>query len=80
MGLLSVIRFIPRGVLDDATFHNIGMAGCGSRIMIKESSLPPEEAMVKRLRDAGLIGLTKPNHQIVGQGEPDDRGDLPDRG
>jgi hypothetical protein len=29
------------------------------------------EGDVERLRDAGLIGLRKPNHQIVGEGEPD---------
>jgi hypothetical protein len=35
------------------------------------------ERDVKRLRDAGLTGLRKPNHQIVGEGESDRRGGLP---
>jgi hypothetical protein len=32
---------------------------------------------VKLLQDAGLIDLRKPNHQIVGEGDSDERGDSP---
>ena len=34
------------------------------------------ERGVKLLQDAGLTGLRKPNHQIVGEGDSDERGDL----
>ena len=85
MALLSVLRFIPMGVFDDATFRNIGRAfdlACKElndagqpdvvhEVMIKRiiAAARRGERDVKRLRDAGLTGLRKPNHQIVGEGE-----------
>jgi hypothetical protein len=35
------------------------------------------ERGVKRLRDTGLTGLRRPNHQIVGESDSDRRGDPP---
>jgi hypothetical protein len=60
------------GVFDDATFHNIGSRMWVHEVMIKRivAATRRGERDVERLR-AGLIGLRKPNHQIVGEGEPD---------
>jgi hypothetical protein len=78
VALLSVLRFIPIGVFDDATFRNIGRAfdlACKElndagqpdvvhEVMIKRiiAAARRGERDVKRLRDAGLTGLGKPNH------------------
>ena len=85
MALLSVLRFTLRGVFDDATVRNICGAfdlACKQlkdarqpdvvhEVMIKRiiAAARRGERDVKRLRDAGLTGLGKPNHQIVGEGE-----------
>ena len=92
MAVLSVLRFIPMGVFDGATVRNIGRAfdlACKElndagqpdvvhEVMIKKiiAAARRGERDVKRLRDAGLTGLRKPSHQIVGEGGPDGRGDL----
>ena len=92
MAVLSVLRFIPMGVFDGATVRNIGRAfdlACKElndagqpdvvhEVMIKRiiAAARRGERDVKRLRDAGLTGLRKPNHRIVGEGDPDRRGDL----
>ena len=84
MALLSVLRFIPMGVFDDATVRNIGRAfdlACKElndagqpdvvhEVMIKRiiAAARRGERDVKRLRDAGLTGVRKPNHQTVGGG------------
>jgi hypothetical protein len=91
--LLSVLRFIPIGVFDDATVRNIGGAfdlACKElndagqpdvvhEVMIKRiiAAARRGERDLKRLRDAGLTGLRKPNHQIVDEGDSDERGDFP---
>jgi hypothetical protein len=91
--VLSVLRFIPMDVFDDATVRNIGRAfglACKElndagqpdvvhEVMIKRiiAAARRGERGVKRLRDTGLTGLRRPNHQIVGEGESDRRGDLP---
>ncbi len=79
MGLLSVIRFIPIGVFDDATVRSIGTAfdlACQElndvgqpdvvhEVMIKRiiAAARNGERDVSRLRDAALTGLRKPNNQ-----------------
>jgi hypothetical protein len=81
------------GVFDGATVRNIGRAfglACKElndagqpdvvhEVMIKRiiAAARRGERDVKRLRDAGLTGLRKPNHQIVGEGDSDRRGDPP---
>jgi len=81
------------GVFDDATVRNIGGAfdlACKElndagrpdvvhEVMIKRiiAAARRGERDVKRLRDAGLTGLRKPNHQIVGEGDSDGRGGFP---
>ena len=85
MGLLSVLRFIPIGVFDDATVRDIGRAfdlACKElndagqpdvvhEVMIERiiAAARKGERDLKRLRDAGLTGLRESNHQIVGEGE-----------
>ncbi len=79
MGLLSVLRFIPIGVFDDATVRSIGMAfdlACQElddagqpdvvhEVMVKRiiAAARRGERNVTRLRDAALTGLRKPNKQ-----------------
>ena len=81
------------GRFDGATVRNIGRAfglACKElndagqpdvvhEVMIKRiiAAARRGERDVKRLRDAGLTGLRKPNHQIVGEGDSDRRGDPP---
>ena len=95
MAVLSVLRFIPMGVFDGATFRNIGRAfdlACKElndagqpdvvhEVMIKRiiTAARRGERDVKRLRDAGLTGLRKPSHQIVGEGDPDSGATSPNR-
>ena len=90
----SVLRFIPMDVFDDATVRNIGRAfglACKElndagqpdvvhEVMIRRiiAAARRGERGVKRLRDT-LTGLRRPNHQIVGEGESDKRGDSPNR-
>ena len=82
MALLSVLRFIPIGVFDDATFRNIGRAfdlACKElsdagqpdvvhEVMIKRiiAAARKDERNVTRLRDAALTGLRKPSNEIRG--------------
>ena len=91
--VLSVLRFIPMDVFDGATVCNVGRAfglACKKlndagqpdvvhEVMIKRNIAAARrgECDAKRLRDAGLTGLRKPNHQIVGEGDSEGRGDLP---
>jgi hypothetical protein len=93
MGLLSVLRFIPIGVFDDATVRSVGRSFDLACKELNDAGQPDvdHEVIVKRiiaaarrgerdvtrLRDAGLTGLRKPNHQIVGEGESGGRGGLP---
>jgi hypothetical protein len=79
VGLLSVLRFIPIGVFDDATVHDIGRAfdlACKQlndsgqpdvvhEVMIKKiiAAARRGERDVKRLRDAGLTGLRTSNRR-----------------
>ena len=90
MALLSVLRFTLRGVFDDATVRNIcgafdlackqlndaGQRNVVHEVMIKRiiAAARRGERGVKLLQDAGLTGLRKPNHQIVGEGDSDERG------
>ena len=87
MAVLSVLRLIPMGVFGGATFPNIGRAfdlackelnDAGQPDVVHEVSDQKNltaarrgERDVKRLRDAGLTGLRKPSHRIVGAGGPD---------
>ena len=80
--MLSVLRFIPIGVFDDATFRNIGRAfdlACKElndagqpdvvhEVMIKRiiAAARKGERNVTRLRDAALTGLRKPRNEIRG--------------
>jgi hypothetical protein len=91
VALLSVLRFIPMGVFDDATVRNIGRAfdlGCKElndagqpdvvhEVMIKRiiAAARRGERNVKRLQDAGLSDLRLPNHQIANEGDSDGWGD-----
>ena len=79
VGLLSVLRFIPIGVFDDATVRDIGRAfdlACKQlndsgqpdvvhEVMIKRiiAAARRGERDVKRLRDAGLTGLRTSNRR-----------------
>lgn len=79
VGLLSVLRFIPIGVFDDATVRDIGRAfdlACKQlndsgqpdvvhEVMIKRiiAAARKGESDVKRLRDAGLTGLRTSNRR-----------------
>jgi hypothetical protein len=80
------------GVFDDATVRNIcgafdlackQLKAAGSRMWFTKSyqrtiaAARRGERDVKLLQDAGLIDLRKPNHQIVGEGDSDERGDSP---
>ena len=81
------------GVSDNATVRNIGRAFDLACKELNDAGQPDYEVMikkiiaaarrgerdVKRLGDAGLTGVRKPNHQIVGEGDSDRRGDLPNR-
>ena len=78
--MLSVLRFIPIGVFDDATVHTIGSAFDAACKALKDSGQPDvvHEVMIKRiiasarkgerdvtrLRDAALTGLRKPGNEI----------------
>ena len=90
VGLLSVLRFIPIGVFDDATVRDIrrafdlackelndaGQPDVVHEVMIEKiiAAARRGERDLKRLRDAGLTSLES-NHQIVGEGRS--HGDLP---
>jgi hypothetical protein len=79
VGLLSVLRFIPIGVFDDATVRDIGRAfdlACKQlndsgqpdvvhEVMIKRiiAAARKGESDVKRVRDAGLTGLRTSNRR-----------------
>jgi hypothetical protein len=79
---LSVLRFIPMGVFDDATVRTIGRAFDAACKELKDTGQPDvvHEVMVKRiiaaarrgernvtrLRDAALTGLRNPRNQIRG--------------
>ena len=79
VGLLSVLRFIPIGVFEDATVRDIGRAfdlACKQlndsgqpdvvhEVMIKRiiAAARRGERDVKRLRDAGLTGLRTSNRR-----------------
>jgi hypothetical protein len=80
------------GVFHDATVRNIGRAfdlACKElndagqpdvvhEVMIKRNSAAARrgERGVKRLRDTGLTGLRRPNHQIDGEGDTSPRSRL----
>ena len=80
--LLSVLRFIPIGVFDDATVRTIGRAFDAACKELKDTGQPDvvHEVMIKRiiavarrgernvtrLRDAALTGLRKPRNEIRG--------------
>jgi hypothetical protein len=80
--LLSVLRFIPIGVFDDATVRTIGRAFDAACKELKDTGQPDvvHEVMIKRiiaaarkgernvtrLRDAALTGLRKPSNEIRG--------------
>jgi hypothetical protein len=59
--------------------NDAGQPDVVREVMIKRNIAAARrgECDAKRLRDAGLTGLRKPNHQIVGEGDSDGRGDLP---
>jgi hypothetical protein len=79
---LSVLRFIPIGVFDDAAVRSIGRAFDAACKELKDTGQPDvvHEVMVKRiiaaarkgernvtrLRDAALTGLRKPRNEIRG--------------
>ena len=72
MAVLSVLRLIPMGVFGGATFPNIGRAfDLACKELNDAGQARRGERYVKRLRDAGLTGLRKPSHRIVGAGGPD---------
>jgi hypothetical protein len=87
VGLLSVLRFIPVGVFDDATVRSIGRAFDAACKELKDTGQPDvvHEVMIKRiiaaarrgernvtrLRDAALTGLRKPRDQTGNKGEAD---------
>ena len=93
VAVLSVLRFIPMDVPDAATVRNVGKAfglACKElndagqpdvvyEVMIKRiiAAARRSERGVKRLRDAGLTGLRRPNHRIVDESDSDKRGDPP---
>jgi hypothetical protein len=78
--LLSVLRFIPIGVFDDATVRTIGSAFDAACKELKDAGQPDvvHEVMIKRiiaaarkgernvtrLRDAALTALRKPRNEI----------------
>ena len=78
MAPLSIRRFIPIVVFDDATVRAIGRAFDAACKELHDTGQPAvvHEVMIKRiiaaarrgerdvngLRDAGLIGLSKPDH------------------
>ena len=82
MASLSVLRFIPMGVFDDATVRTIGRAFDAACKELKDTGQPDvvHEVMVKRiiaaartgernvtrLRDAAFTGLGNPRNQIRG--------------
>jgi hypothetical protein len=82
VGPLSVLRFIPIGVFDEATVRIIGKAfdaACKElddggqpavvhEVMIKRiiAAARKGERNVARLRDAALTGLREPRNQIRG--------------
>jgi hypothetical protein len=94
VALLSILRFIPMGVFDDATVRNIGRAFDRACKEINDAGQPDVvheviikriiaaarrgEPDVKRLRDAVLTGVKKPNHQIVGEGDSESGSISPD--
>jgi hypothetical protein len=77
---LSVLRFIPIGVFDDATVRSIGRAFGAACKELKDTGQPDVAVMIKRiiavarkgernvtrLRDAALTGLRKPRNEIRG--------------
>ena len=87
---LLFLRFTLIGVFDDATVRNIcgafdlackqlndaGQRNVVHEVMIKKiiAAARRGERGVKLLQDAGLTGLRKPDHQIVGEGDSDERG------
>jgi hypothetical protein len=76
-------------VFDGATVCNVGRAFGLACKKLNDAGQPDvvHEVMIKRiiaaarrgerLRDAGLTGLRRPNHQIVGESDSDRRGDPP---
>jgi hypothetical protein len=82
VGTLSVLRFIPIGVFDEATIRTIDKAfdaACGElhdggqpavvhEVMIKRiiAAARKGERNVTRLRDAALTGLREPRNQFRG--------------
>jgi hypothetical protein len=82
VGALSVLRFIPIGVFDEATIRTIGKAFDGAckelhdggqpavvhEVMIKRiiAAARKGERNVTRLRDAALTGLREPRNQFRG--------------
>jgi hypothetical protein len=58
--------------------NDAGQPDVVHEVMIKRiiAAARKGERGVKLLQDAGLTGLRKPNHQIVGEGDSDERGDL----
>jgi hypothetical protein len=79
---LSVLRFIPMALFDDATVRTIGRAFDAACKELKDTGQPDvvQEVMVKRiiaaarrgernvtrLREAALTGLRNPGNQIRG--------------
>jgi hypothetical protein len=83
VGVLSVLRFIPIGVFDDATVRGIGRAFDAACKELNDTGQPAvvHEVMFKRiiaaaqrgernvtrLQDAALIGIRKPRNEIRGK-------------
>jgi hypothetical protein len=83
VGVLSVLRFIPIGVFDDATVRGIGRAFDAACKELNDTGQPAvvHEVMFKRiiaaaqrgernvtrLQDAALIGIRKPRNEIRGE-------------
>ena len=72
MGALSVLRFIPIGVFDEATvrackeLHDGGQPAVVHEVMIKRIIVAARkgERNVTRLRDAALTGLREPRNKF----------------
>ena len=95
VGVLSVLRFIPMDVFDDATVRDIGRAfdlACKQlndagqpdvvhEVMIKRiiAAARRGERDVKRLRDAGLTGLRRPTIKSSVKAIPTGGATSPDR-
>ena len=83
MGVLSVLPFIPFGVVDEATIrtidyafntackelHDTGQPAVVHEVMIKRiiAAAQKGERSTTRLRDAALTGLRKPRNKISPQ-------------